>query len=120
MSKLHEHDTQGSRQLRCVPDRTVAPSPNTSANTGRLAGCSGDEGGDNVGGVPIEGPPRAVVSHRRSRIGMWCSFLDISEWHASVESCGDEDRYIGILHQLQALTSSGSPLAVARTEVNLL
>ncbi len=52
--------------------------------------CSGDEGGDDVGGVPVERPACSVVSHCGSGVGMRCGFLDVSEWYSGVEGGGYE------------------------------
>ena len=57
---------------------------------GRLPAGSCNEGGNDVGGVPVEGPACAVVAHRRAWIGVGCRFLDVSEGYACIESCGDE------------------------------
>lgn len=53
------------------------------------AGGAGDEGGDDVHGVPVEGHPSPVVAHRGSGIGVTGCFLDVTERDASVEG-GDE------------------------------
>jgi hypothetical protein len=52
---------------------------------------AGEVGGDEVGGVPIEGDAGAVVAHRRSRVGVGCDFLHIAQGYAGVEG-GSEER----------------------------
>lgn len=55
-----------------------------------LSGCAGDEGGHDVGGVPVERHAGAVVAHGGARVGVTCGFLDVAEWDACVEGGGDE------------------------------
>ena len=55
-----------------------------------LAGGAGDEGGDDVGGVPVEGLATPVVAHRRSRVGVTGRFLDVTQRYAGVQGGGDE------------------------------
>lgn len=59
-----------------------------------LAGCSacgaGEVGGDDVGGVPVQGDSGAVVAHGRSRVGVRSRFLDVAQRDASVQGGGDE------------------------------
>ncbi len=45
---------------------------------GRLSGCSGDEGCDDVGGVSVEGDAGAVVAHGGPRVGVAGRFLDVA------------------------------------------
>jgi hypothetical protein len=52
--------------------------------TGRLAKCrlpgrSGDVGGDDVSGVPVQGGSCPVVSHGGPRVGVGCGFLHITQ-----------------------------------------
>jgi hypothetical protein len=54
-----------------------------------LSGGSGDEGGDDVGGVAVEADAGAVVA-RRARVGVAGGFLDIAQWDARVKGGGDE------------------------------
>ena len=61
-----------------------------SSPTWSSAAGAGHEGGDDVRGVPIEGAPRAVVSHRRARIGMRGGLLHVTESDTGVEGGGDE------------------------------
>jgi hypothetical protein len=55
-----------------------------------LSGCSGDECGDDVGGVPVQGRAGAVISHRGSRAGVRGGFLDVPERDSGVERGGDK------------------------------
>jgi hypothetical protein len=43
-----------------------------------LSGGSGNEGGDDVGGVPVEADPSAVVTHGRVPIGVAGGFLHVA------------------------------------------
>jgi hypothetical protein len=54
------------------------------------AGGAGEEGCDDVGGVPVEGLAGPVVAHGRARVGVGGGFLDVPEWDAGVEGGGDE------------------------------
>src|SRR4051794_6803948 len=55
-----------------------------------LPGGACDEGGDDVGGVTVEGDAGSVVAHGGARVGVAGCFLDVAEWHAGVEGGGDE------------------------------
>jgi len=55
-----------------------------------LSGRSGQVGGDDVGGVTVEGSPGPVVAHGRSGVSMRRCLLDVAEGDSSVECCGDE------------------------------
>jgi hypothetical protein len=55
-----------------------------------LPGGAGEEGGHDVGGVPVKGHSRPVVAHRRTRIGVARRLLHVSERDAGVEGGGDE------------------------------
>lgn len=57
---------------------------------GLLSGCSCEVGGDDVGGVAVEGSSGPVVAHRGSGVCVRGRFLDVSEWNAGIESGGDE------------------------------
>ena len=48
------------------------------------------KGGDDVGGVPVEGHPGPVVAHGGARIGVAGRFLHVAQRHAGVEGGGDE------------------------------
>lgn len=61
-----------------------------SFGSSALAGGSGDEGGHDVGGVPVEAAPGPVVTHRGSRVGVTGCFLNIPQRHTGVEGGGDE------------------------------
>ncbi len=50
-----------------------------SLGSSALAGGSGDEGGHDVGGVPVEAAPGPVVAHRGSRVGVTGCFLDVEK-----------------------------------------
>ena len=67
-----------------------ARSVERGADISRLAGGAGDEGGDDVGGVPVEGDAGAVVAHRGARVGVAGGFLDVAQRDAGVEGGGDE------------------------------
>src|SRR5262249_30281573 len=51
-----------------------------------LPGGARDVGGDDVGGVPVEGGAGAVVAHRRARISVRGGFLDVAERNPGVET----------------------------------
>ena len=55
-----------------------------------LAGGSGQVGGDDVGGVPVQGCPGPVVSHGGPRVSVGRGFLHVTQRHASIEGCGNE------------------------------
>jgi hypothetical protein len=57
---------------------------------GGLAGGAGEVGGDDVGGVSVEGGVGAVVAHGGSRIGVGGGLLDVTQRDAGVEGGGDE------------------------------
>ena len=57
---------------------------------GGSAGGAGEVGGDDVGGVPVERHPVAVVAHRGARVGVRGGLLDIAERHPGVERGSDE------------------------------
>jgi hypothetical protein len=42
------------------------------------AGGAGEVGGDDVGGVPVEGDSSAVVAHGRARVGVRGGFLHVT------------------------------------------
>ena len=54
-----------------------------------LPGCSGEVGGDDVGGVAVEGDPGAVVAHRRARVGVRGRLLNIAQRDAGIKGGGD-------------------------------
>jgi hypothetical protein len=45
-----------------------------------LAGGPGEEGGDDVGRVTVQGLTAAVVAHGCARVGMAGCFLDVAQW----------------------------------------
>jgi hypothetical protein len=51
-----------------------------------LPGGSGDVGGDDVGGVPVEAAADPVGPHRGSRIGVRRGFLDVAQQDGRVVS----------------------------------
>jgi hypothetical protein len=53
---------------------------------GGLSGGSGQVGGDDVGGVPVQGCPGAVVSHGGPGVSVRCGFLHIAERHSGVQT----------------------------------
>jgi hypothetical protein len=55
-----------------------------------LPGSAGDVGGDDIGGVPVEGHSGAVVSHGGARVGVRGGFLHVPQRDACVESGRDE------------------------------
>src|SRR5687768_2496672 len=58
---------------------------------GRCSACgAGDEGGDDVGSVPVEGLATTVVAHGRAWVGVAGRFLHVAQRHAGVEGGGDE------------------------------
>src|SRR5438093_235361 len=61
-----------------------------------LAGRAGDEGGNDVGGVTVEGDSSSVVTHRGARVRVTGGFLDVAEGDACVEGGGDERMTQGV------------------------
>jgi hypothetical protein len=53
--------------------------------TKELPSCSGDERGDDVGGMPVQAGTRPVIPHRGARVGMRGRFLDIAQRDAGVK-----------------------------------
>jgi hypothetical protein len=51
-----------------------------------LSRGSGEVGGDDVGGVPVETAAGTVVAHRRARIGVRGGFLHVAERDPGVET----------------------------------
>ena len=72
--------------------RSVPPARDVAPNAGQrvLAGSAGDEGGDDVSGVPVEGLATPVVAHRRSRVGVAGRFLHITQRDTRIQGGGDE------------------------------
>lgn len=78
---------------RDCPVQSATPTPCKSAElrTGQgsvLAGSPGHEGGDDVGGVAVEGDAGAVVAHRGPRVGVAGGLLHVPERHTGVEGGG--------------------------------
>jgi len=71
-----------------APKPVWAPTTTAGAqNNGLgLAACPGDERRDDVGRMPVERGPCAVVPHCRAGVGMGSRFLDVAEGHARVET----------------------------------
>src|SRR5580693_9472618 len=57
-----------------------------------LSCCSGDAGGDDVGGVPVEAGAGAVVAHGGARVGAGCGLLHVAERDSGVETGGGDER----------------------------
>jgi len=57
---------------------------------GRLAAGSCDVGGNDVGGVAVEGSPGPVIAHRCSGVGVGSCCLHVAQGNTGVESGGDE------------------------------
>jgi hypothetical protein len=55
------------RRASVLPDRVGEPS---GRPVGALSGCAGEEGGHDVGGVPVERHPGPVVAHGGARVGV--------------------------------------------------
>ena len=55
-----------------------------------LPGGSGDVGGDDVGGMPVQAATGPVVPHRGSRVSMRRGILDIAQRDPGIERGGDE------------------------------
>jgi hypothetical protein len=72
--------------------RSVPPARDVAPNAGQhvLAGGVGDEGGDDVGGVPVKRLAAPVITHRRSRVGVTGRFLDVAQRYAGIQGRGDE------------------------------
>ena len=62
--------------------------PGTSK--GWLSGCSGDERGDDVGGMPVKASACPVIAHRGARISVGCGLLHIPQRDPGVQGSGDE------------------------------
>jgi hypothetical protein len=56
----------------------------------QLAAGAGDEGGDDLGGVPVKGLAAPVVSHGGAWICVAGRFLHVAERDTGVEGGGDE------------------------------
>lgn len=54
------------------------------------AGRPSYERGDDIGGVPVQRHPCAVVPHCRARVGVGRRLLHVAERHPGIESCRDE------------------------------
>ena len=67
----------------------LAPRPTSGIWVAELPRCSGYVGGDDVGGVPVQAGPRAVVAHGGARVGVGGSLLHVAQRDPSVET-GDE------------------------------
>jgi hypothetical protein len=65
------------RRELSVPDRLAAVVGVCWARSGP-AGGSGDEDGDDVGGVAVQGLAATVVAHRRARVGVAGGFLHVA------------------------------------------
>ena len=63
--------------------------PGKSGGTG-LSGCSGDERGNNISGVPVQAGPRPVVAHGGARVGMGGGLLHVPQRDPGVERGSDE------------------------------
>jgi len=68
----------------------MGAAPGLSAARCGSAGGAGDVGGDDVGGVPVEGGAGALVAHGCPGVGVAGGFLDFAQWDAGVEGGGDE------------------------------
>jgi hypothetical protein len=76
-------DKHGSRML--VGRRTII-----GAVRGISTGGAGEVRGDDIGGVPIQRGPGAVVPHRDSWVGVAGGLVNISKRDADVERGGGE------------------------------
>ena len=56
----------------------------------RLPGNSGDVGGDDVGGMPVERGAGPVIAHRGARMSVRSGFLHVLERGPGVQGSGDE------------------------------
>jgi hypothetical protein len=65
-----------------------------------LPGGSGDVGGDDIGGVPVQGDPGPVVGHGCAGVGVGGGFLHVAERDADIEGGGDEGVAEGALADL--------------------
>jgi len=54
-----------------------------------LPGCSGDERGDDVRGVPVQAGAGPVIPHRGARVGVGGGFLHVPQRHPGVERRGE-------------------------------
>ena len=81
---VQSFDLEGSTNRLPAPARLWTPPPGWSA------GGAGDEGGDDVGGVAVEGDAGSVVAHGGARVGVAGGFLHVAERDAGVERGGDE------------------------------
>jgi hypothetical protein len=52
--------------------------------------CPGDVGRHDVGRVPIQAGPGAVITHRGARVGVRGGLLDVPQRHPGIEGGGDE------------------------------
>jgi len=96
-SKYHNHSYHSppgaiSRiPFRADPaDRGGEPARRWCRPPGCLAAGSGDECGDDVGGVPVEGTSGPVVAHRGPGISVRRCLLDVTQGNAGIQCGGDE------------------------------
>jgi hypothetical protein len=54
------------------------------------AAGAGEECGHDVGGVPVERDPGAVVAHGGAGVGVASGLLHVAERHTSVQGGGDD------------------------------
>ena len=73
------------------PGRGLGSAPELRARwVVELAGGASDEGGDDVGGVAVEGLTAAVVAHGRSRIRVTRCLLYVAQGDSGVQRSCDE------------------------------
>jgi hypothetical protein len=68
----------------------LAGAGQTDGPCGVLPGSTGDVGGDDIGGVPVQAAAGTVIPHRDPGIGVRGGFLDVAERDPGVEGGGDE------------------------------
>ena len=73
-----QHEDPTDRRIRTF-GRGVTAAPESRGSGS--AGGAGDEGGDDVGGVAVEGDASSVVAHGGSGVGVGRSLLDVAERH---------------------------------------
>ena len=54
------------------------------------AGGAGEEGGDDIGGVPVESDSGTVVAHGGAGVGVPRRLLDVAKRDPGIERSGDE------------------------------
>ena len=87
-----DHRADRLAQECALPACWACRSIDIAQRAGDLSWCgrAGDEGGNDVGGVSVQGLAAAVVSHGRPGVGVRCRLLDVAERDPGVQRHRDE------------------------------